>query len=226
MKPKEVIPGGWVTLLDSMGDDLDIVNSARISFNKKHEVFEEGDAKLIDFLLRNRHGTPFEMVEFKFQIRCPLTVAREWFRHRIASYNEISGRYVKQTSECYVPKMEDVRTQKGKPGNYYFEILDEEVAYQAIQLMMRSYEEAYEIYENLLNIGVAKELARNVLPQGMFTEFVFKTNARSLMNFLSLRNDERAMLEIRRYAEEMENDFRKVVPVTYESFVKHGRMAP
>lgn len=227
MKKIETIPGGWVALLNTMGDDLDIVNAARISFNKSHTELEEGDAQLIDFLLRNRHGTPFEMVDFMFQVRCPLTVAREWFRHRIASYNEVSGRYVVQENDNYIPNPENVRTQKGKPGRYYFEPIDDpERIRETIQTIEHCYNVCYNSYDRLLSIGVAKELARNVLPQGMFTEFRFKTNARSLMNFLSLRNAENAMWEIRQYAIAMEDMLQATLPATHASFVKHGRMAP
>lgn len=224
---KEVIPGGWVKLLRSSGDDLDIVNSARISFNKWHDQMEPGDDKLIDFLLRNRHGTPFEMVEFWFQVRAPITTIREWHRHRIASYNEISGRYIKMAPDSYVPAPEAVRVQKGKPGNYTFEpVQDANIEHGVVNIFDRVYSYCYNAYEDLLAMGVAKELARNVLNLGLFSEFRFKTNARSLMNFLSLRNAPNAMYEIRQYAEAMEEDFKAVLPVTYESFIKNGRVAP
>ncbi len=222
-----VIPGGWVQFLDKMGDDLDVVNSARISFSKKHEVIKKGDAELIDFLLRNRHGTPFEMVEFMFQVRCPLTVAREWFRHRIASYNEVSGRYVKQQNDNYIPEISAVRIQTGKPGNYHYEPMEDlDKANRLIDKMVSAYEFSYETYEELLTEGMAKELARNVLCQGMFTEFRFKVNARALMNFLSLRNAPNAMFEIQQYAKKMEEYFKAVLPLTHAAFIKHGRVAP
>ena len=227
MNKVETIPGGWVSLLNVMGDDLDIVNAARISFDKHHEQIKEGDDKLIFFLAKNRHGTPFEMVDFMFQVRCPLTVAREWFRHRIASYNEMSGRYVKMEKDVYLPALSAVRTQQGKPGHYTFESVDDGFAEdKCIEVMASAYNYAYDAYEELLEKGIAKELARNVLPQGMFTEFRYKTNARSLMNFLSLRNAPNAMLEIRKYAEEMEKMFAEKLPITYEAFIKTGRIAP
>jgi thymidylate synthase (FAD) len=210
-----------------MGDELDIVNAARLSYDKHVDSLGERDIGLLNFLLKHRHGTPFEMVEFMFQVRCPLSVAREWHRHRIASYNEVSGRYVKQTQDCYNPTPDAMRTQKGKPGAYTFEPIEDPYINQYCRDIMKDhYKECYEIYECLLENGVAKELARNVLPQGMFTEFRFKTNARSLMNFLSLRNAPNAMYEIRRYAEEMESMFAILMPHTHESFVKNGRVAP
>lgn len=227
MEKREVIPGGWISLLWSAGSDLEVVNSARISFDKWHDTIEEGDDNLIDFLMRNRHGTPFEMIEFCFQVRAPITVIREWQRHRIASYNEMSGRYVEMQNDCYLPDHKAIRIQKGKPGNYHFEPVNETTTELEVKILMaEAYKVSYDIYQELLNRGIAKELARNVLPLGLFSEFRFKTNARSLMNFISLRNAENAMLEIRKYAEAIEEDFKEVAPITYEAFVKHGRKSP
>ena len=222
-----VIPGGFVRLLGVMGTDLDIVNDARQSYDVEHKELTESDTGLLSFLVKHRHGTPFEGVEFKFQIQAPLPVAREWQRHRNASYNEVSGRYVKQTLGFYVPDREAIRTQVGKPGSYYYiPIEDEKVQEKVALLFNKSYNRSYEDYETALRLGVAKELARNLLPQGMITKFMYKTNARSLMNFLSLRNDERAMYEIRKYAEVLEKIFEFHLPLTHSSFVSNGRIAP
>lgn len=223
----KVIPGGWVKLLDNMGTDLDIVNSARISFEVTHEQLEEGDDKLIHFLLKNRHGTPFEAVEFHFQVRAPITVVREWQRHRIASYNEISGRYVKMKKDNYIPEAKAIRVQKGKPGAYHYEPVNDMNVETLVQNVFdKTYEFCYAQYEFLLSQGIAKELARNLLNLGLYTEFRFKTNARSLMNFLSLRNADNAMYEIRKYADMIERIFKEVLPITHEAFVKYGRQAP
>ena len=125
MKVHEIpsIQGGWIALLGAFGSDLDIVNSARISFNKRHEEMEKGDENLIHFLLRNRHGTTFEIPVFRFQVRAPLTVFREWQRHRISSFNEVSGRYVEMKTDSYLPL--EIRKQVGKPGNYTYETMSE-----------------------------------------------------------------------------------------------------
>ena len=223
----EVIPGGWVKFIGSMGTDLDIVNDARQSYDVEHRELTESDEGLLNFLVKHRHGTPFEGAEFKFQIKAPLPVAREWMRHRWASYNEVSGRYVKQTLGFYRPDREAIRTQVGKPGHYkYVSIENEKVQEKVAYLFNNSYNRAYEDYEDLLELGVAKELARNVLSQGMFTKFMYKTNARGLLNFLSLRNDTRALYEIKLYAEVLETIFKQRLPLTHRAFVKNGRIAP
>lgn len=227
MKEIEVIPGGWIRLLGVMGTDLDIVNDARQSYDVEHRAVTESDQGLINFLIKNRHGTPTEGVEFKFQIKAPLPVAREWMRHRNSSFNEVSGRYVKQTLGFYQPAPEAIRTQVGKPGNYYYEqIKDANIQEKVAEIFNNSYNRSYEDYESLIELGVAKELARNILAQGMFTKFMYKTNARSLMNFLSLRNDERAMYEIRMYAAAIEQIFKTSLPLTHAAFVANGRIAP
>ncbi len=223
----EVIPGGWIKLLGVMGTDLDIVNDARQSYDVEHKELSEDDEGLINFLMKHRHGTPFEGAEFKFQIKAPLPVAREVMRHRFASYNEVSGRYVKQTLGFYRPDREAIRTQVGKPGHYtYEEIKDQKVQERVAQVFNNSYNRSYKDYEDLIALGVAKELARNVLAQGMFTKFMMKLNSRSLMNFLSLRNDLRAMLEIQKYAEAIEKVFEFHLPLTHKAFVDNGRAAP
>ena len=223
----EVIPGGWVRFLGSMGTDLDIVNDARQSYDVEHKELTESDEGLLNYLVRYKHGTPFEGAEFKFQIKAPLPVAREWMRHRWASYNEVSGRYVKQTLGFYHPDQQAIRTQVGKPGHYtYKEIKDKEVQEKVAQLFDNSYNRSYEEYEELIELGVAKELARNVLSQGMFTKFMYKTNARGLMNFMSLRNHKEAMYEIRLYAKAIETIFQQRLPLTHYAFTMNGRIAP
>src|ERR687883_760928 len=123
-----VLDHGFVRLDDAMADDLSVVNGARVSFARRKEELDESDEGLIRFLMRDRHGTPFEHNAFRFHVRCPLFVAREWFRHRVGSFNEFSMRYAKATDEFYVPEPEDVRTQVGKPGAYSFEPVDAELA--------------------------------------------------------------------------------------------------
>jgi len=222
-----VLPGGFIRVLGVMGTDLDIINDARQSYDVEHEEISKSDTFLINFLMREKHGTPFEGVEFKFQIKAPLPVAREWMRHRYASYNEVSGRYVKQTLGFYNPISEAIRTQVGKPGAYTYEqIRDKETQEKVAILFNNSYNRSYADYEELMELGVAKELARNVLAQGMFTKFMYKTNARGLMNFMSLRNNDRAMYEIRKYAEAIEKVFAFHLPLTHDAFVANGRVAP
>jgi thymidylate synthase (FAD) len=221
-----VLDHGFVRLDGAMADDLSVVNGARVSFARHKAEMDDSDAGLIRFLMRERHGTPFEHNAFRFHIRAPIFVAREWFRHRVGSFNEFSMRYAKATDDFYVPEPQDVRTQVGKPGAYSFEPVSDDVAETTREELRQVYETAYSTYERLVELGVARELARAVLPVGAYTEFYWTVNARALMNFLSLRNSENAQREIRRYAEACERFFAERMPVTYEAFVASGRTAP
>jgi len=221
-----VLDHGFVRLDDAMADDLSVVNGARVSFARHKDEMDESDEGLIRFLMRDRHGTPFEHNSFRFHIRCPIFVAREWMRHRVGSFNEFSLRYARATEDFYVPEAEDVRSQVGKPGSYSFEPVPEEVAEEAREKLQAVYETAYRTYEQLVELGVARELARCVLPVGAYTEFYWTINARSLMNFLSLRNAETAQREIRHYAAACERFLEQLMPVTYAAFVAAGRVAP
>jgi len=222
----EVLDHGFVRLDDAMADDLSVVNGARVSFARRKTELDESDEALIRFLMRDRHGSPFEHNAFRFHIRCPIFVAREWMRHRVGSFNEFSLRYAKATDDFYVPEPEDVRTQVGKPGAYSFEPVDPELAQRTREELEAAYEQAYGTYERLVEAGVARELARSVLPVGAYTQFYWTVNARSLMNFVSLRNSEFAQREIRRYAEAVEAFFAARMPVTYAAFVANERVAP
>jgi thymidylate synthase (FAD) len=176
--------------------------------------------------MRERHGTPFEHNFFRFHIKAPLFVTREWQRHRVGSFNERSGRYSELPDEFYVPAAGDVRTQVGKPGAYTFEPLPDDAAEAVREGIAASYAESYRQYQALLDDGIAKEVARTVLPVGLYTEFYWSLNARSLMNFLSLRNAETAQREIRLFAAAVEAHFAEAMPVTHASFVAQGRTAP
>ena len=222
----DVFTDGFVRLDSAMADDLSVVNAARVSFGTRKEAMDERDDGLIGFLMRERHGTPFEHNAFRFHIRCPIFVAREWFRHRIGSFNEFSLRYAKATDDFYVPAAEDVRSQVGKPGAYTFEPVDSELAERTREELQAVYEHAFATYERLVEAGVARELARSALPVGAYTQFYWTLNARALMNFVSLRNAQFAQLEIRRYAEAVEAFFAERMPVTYASFLENGRVAP
>ena len=222
----EVLDHGFVRLDDAMADDLSVVNGARVSFARRKTEMDESDEALIRFLMRDRHGSPFEHNSFRFHVRCPIFVAREWFRHRVGSFNEFSLRYAKATDDFYIPEAIDVRTQLGKPGAYTFEPVEPELAEHTREQLKAVYETAFAAYEGLVDAGVARELARSVLPVGAYTQFYWTVNARSLMNFVSLRNSEFAQLEIRRYAEAVETFFAERMPVTHASFVAGGRTAP
>jgi thymidylate synthase (FAD) len=221
-----VLDHGFVRLDAAMAGDLSVVNGARVSFARHKTEMEESDEGLIRFLMRERHASPFEHSVFRFHIRCPIFVAREWMRHRWSSFNEFSLRYAKASDEFYVPEAEDVRTQVGKPGAYSFEPVEPELAEQTRETLREIYDVAFAAYERLVELGVAREVARCVLPVGAYTEFYWTVNARSLMNFLSLRSGEMAQREIRRYAEAVEQFFAEKMPVTHAAFVANDRVAP
>jgi thymidylate synthase (FAD) len=221
-----VLDHGFVRLDGCMADDLSVVNAARVSFAQRSEDVGERDQGLIRFLVRERHGTPFEHNAFRFHIKLPIFVMREWARHRIGSFNEWSARYSQLDPEFYVPQPEDVRTQVGKPGSYSFDAVDPELAEHTRETQLAVYGQAYAAYADLLERGVAKEVARNVLPVAIYTQFYWTVNARSLMNFLSLRNAVTAQREIRRYAAAVEQLFAERMPITHSAFVANERRAP
>ena len=399
-KPDEllVFDHGFVRLDSAMADDLSVINSARVSFAVRKEEMDDKDKGLIRFLMRDRHGTPFEHNSLRFHIRTPIFVAREWFRHRVGclagetkvtfvdvdgedfvrplvdlwemwhstdreaiagaslrvfdeeagffvrsrvvdvidsgvrptyrvtledgrsivatdnhpllstngwcevrelisshavltdggnrsyeenvrpaqvllkrrqeslaeasplqvadvryegtertfdlsvegpwhnfvangivvhnSFNEESARYHKLSDDFYVPSANAVRSQVGKPGAYSFEPVDTDIALETITTFERIYKELFAEYERLIELGVAKELARSLLPFGIYTQFYWTLNARSLMNFLSLRNAEPAQYEIRTYAQAVEKLWAQTMPITHECFVEFGRRAP
>src|SRR5436309_13076808 len=139
-----VLDHGFVRLDDAMADDLSVVNGARVSFARRKEEMDESDEGLIRFLMRDRHGTPFEHNSFRFHIRAPIFVVREWMRHRVSSFNEFSLRYARATDDFYVPEPDDVRTQVGKPGAYSFEPVDSEGAERTREELRAVYDTAFE----------------------------------------------------------------------------------
>jgi thymidylate synthase (FAD) len=220
-----VLDHGFVALDASCASDLAVVNGARVSFNQESQALSERDAGLIRFLMRDGHGSPFEHGYFRFIVKAPIFVVREHHRHRAGhSYNEWSGRYSKMEPEFYVPDY--VRTQVGKPGAYSFESVDPAVRQRARDEIEQNAQRAFTTYERLLDEGVAKEVARTVLPLSMYTKYFWSCNPRSLMHFCSLRNHESAQFEIRAYAEAAESFLAKLMPVTHAAFVAAGRVAP
>jgi thymidylate synthase (FAD) len=220
-----VLDHGFVALDASCASDLAVVNGARVSFNQESQALSERDAGLIRFLMRDVHGSPFEHGYFRFIVKAPLFVVREHHRHRAGhSYNEWSGRYSKMEPEFYVPDY--VRTQVGKPGAYSYEPVDPAVRQKAHDEIEQNAQRAFATYERLLEEGVAKEVARTVLPLSLYTKYFWSCNPRSLMHFCSLRNHESAQFEIRSYAEAAESFLAKLMPVTHAAFIAAGRVAP
>jgi thymidylate synthase (FAD) len=227
-----------VELIKHAASDADVLWAARVSTKGEQSLAEidadpERSAGLINFLMRDRHGTPFEHSSMTFYIQAPIFVFREFMRHRTFSYNEESGRYRKLEPVFYVPGPERKLVQTGKPGAYVFEdgtAAQHEVARHAIQ---SSCEQAYAAYQSMLDAGVAREVARAVLPVGLYSSMYVTGNARALMNFLSLRvKDEQATFpsfpqrEIEMVAEQMEALWAGLMPLTHAAFERNGRVCP
>lgn len=224
----DVLDKGFVRQEISSLSDTMVVRAARVSFGNVEEPDEATTRGLIGFLMRNRHGTPFEHGSLTVHVKAPIFVFREWHRHRVGwSYNEWSGRYSQLAAEWYTPAGVDIRHQVGKPGAYVFEAVDDDrvadVVRNQIDMIAR---EAFQAYEGMLTRGIAKEVARMVLPVNTYSQMYATCNPRSLMNFLSLRNSELAQMEIRRYAEALEEIFAAAMPVTHAAFIDNGRVAP
>jgi thymidylate synthase (FAD) len=221
-----VLDKGLLELQDFSSDgDLSVVNAARVSFLTQSDEMSEKDEGLIKFLMRERHGTPFEHNFFKFRVKAPLFVFREWHRHRVGhSYNEWSARYSQLAPEFYIPSV--VLGQVGKPGAYTYEEFNDENSEQFLEWLQDASTLAYDLYEKSLELGIAKQQARLFLPVNIYSEMIWTCNARSLMHFLSLRNAPNAQMEIREYAQVAEGFFFDVMPVTAQAFVDSGRIAP
>lgn len=217
---KEVVclDKGFVRLIDVMGDDTAIVQAARVSYGSGTKKIHE-DRGLIRYLMRHLHTTPFEMVEFKFHVKLPIFVARQWIRHRSANVNEYSGRYSEMKDEFYVPATDQLRTQsdvnkQGRSDNP----LPLEATTEIAARMQSFQQSAYEDYRTSLDTGLARELARINLPVSNYTEWYWKIDLHNLFHFLRLRIDPHAQHEIRVYGEAMALMVKAAVPLAYEAF--------
>ena len=209
---------GFVRLVDVMGDDAAIVQAARVSYGSGTKKVHE-DRGLIRYLLRHMHTTPFEMVEFKFHIKLPIFVARQWIRHRTANVNEYSGRYSEMKDEFYVPAIDQVRAQSvsNKQGRAD-EAFPVDEAERIIAMMESSQQQAYAEYQQMLSQDLAREIARINLPVSNYTEWYWKIDLHNLFHFLRLRIDAHAQYEIRVYAQAMADLIKPYVPMAYEAF--------
>lgn len=209
---------GFVRLIDVMGDDDAIVQAARVSYGAGTKRVTE-DRGLIRYLLRHLHTTPFEMVEFKFHIKLPIFVARQWIRHRTANVNEYSGRYSEMKDEFYVPSLEQIRPQSTTNKQGRSDVtLPPDVAAQIATRMEATQRELYDEYQSLLGEDLARELARINLPVSNYTEWYWKIDLHNLFHFLRLRIDPHAQYEIRVYGEAMAELVKQVVPIAWEAF--------
>jgi thymidylate synthase (FAD) len=221
-----------VELVDAMGSDEAVLRAARVSTGAGAGDPEK-DAGLLNYLMRDRHGSPFEHNSFTFYIEAPIFVFREFMRHRIASYNEESGRYKELLPTFYVPDLVRNLVQVGKPGAYTFERGTEYQHRVVVDQIMATATYAYSSYLKMIDAGIAREIARAVLPVGLYSSMFVTMNARSLMNFLSLRTLREdshfpsfPQREIEMVAEAMEELWEKEMPMTYTAFNKNGRVAP
>ena len=210
---------GYVALLETMGSDETIVDSARISYDRRGK---SEDRALIRYLLRHRHTSPFEMGVLRFEVKMPIFVARQWIRHRTASLNEMSARYTELPNEMFVPRIvamqsKDNRQGRGNPLQSERDLLK--------GIITKANTTAYTHYETLLDAGVARELARGVLPVNIYTKFIWKMDLHNLMHFLDLRLDPHAQEEIRDFAEVIEKLVALHFPISYEAFVDYVRDA-
>lgn len=215
---------GFVALVDAMprlipeGQTADqaIVQAARVSYGAGTKKVNE-DRGLIRYLLRHRHTTPFEMIEFKFHMAMPIFVARQWIRHRTANVNEYSARYSIMPDRFYRPSVENVRKQSTTNRQGGEEVIDVSTAEDFLSLLEDS-EALYTRYLDLTERGVARELARAALPVSVYTEWYWKCDLHNLLHFLSLRMDPHAQIEIRDYATAMYDMIKPIVPITCEAF--------
>lgn len=227
-----------VELVKHAASDADVIWAARVSTKGESSLADveadpERAAGLINFLMRDRHGTPFEHSSLTFYVRAPIFVFREFMRHRTFSYNEESGRYRELEPEFYVPGPERKLVQVGKAGRYDFVAGTPEQHKLVTEATRESCRQAYAAYREMLEAGVAREVARTVLPVGLYSSMYATCNARALMNFLSLRTrrDDASFpsfpqREIELVAEAMEREWAAIMPLTHAAFESNGRVAP
>ena len=231
-EPLPVLDHGFVRVVDYMGDDGAVVQAARVSYGRGTRRVSE-DKGLINYLMRHRHTTPFEMCEIKYHVKLPIFVARQWIRHRTANVNEYSARYSILDNEFYVPAPEHLAAQAATNRQGRGEVLDAAAAARVLELLRDEAERAYRGYADLLNEdekgarldparpGLARELARMNLSLNFYTQWYWKIDLYNLMHFLSLRADPHAQYEIRAYAEAMLGTLERWVPLAHAAFLEY-----
>ena len=231
-EPLPVLDHGFVRVIDYMGDDGAIVQAARVSYGRGTRRVSE-DRGLINYLMRHRHTTPFEMCEIKYHVKLPIFVARQWIRHRTANVNEYSARYSILDNEFYIPSPEHLAAQSAANRQGRDQIIEGEAARRVLDLLREDAERAYAGYAELLNEdetgtprdpswpGLARELARMNLSLNFYTQWYWKTDLHNLLHFLSLRADPHAQYEIRAYAESMLETVQRWVPLAHAAFLEY-----
>ena len=227
-----VLDHGFIRVVDYMGDDSSIVQSARVSYGKGTKKVST-DAGLIKYLMRHWHSTPFEMCEIKYHVKLPIFIARQWIRHRTANVNEYSARYSILDKEFYLPQPNHLAAQSTSNRQGRGQVLEGDNAKKVLALLKGDAEQTYRNYETMLNekydgsivdensVGLARELARMNLTLNTYTQWYWKTDLLNLMNFLRLRADHHAQYEIRAYADTMLDTLKKWVPITFEAFMDY-----
>tara|TARA_B100000470_G_scaffold14390_1_gene9847 strand:+ start:201 stop:1148 length:948 start_codon:yes stop_codon:yes gene_type:complete len=227
-----ILDHGFIRVVDYMGDDSSIVQSARVSYGKGTKKVST-DSGLIKYLMRHRHSTPFEMCEIKYHVKLPIFVARQWIRHRTANVNEYSARYSILDKEFYLPSKENLAAQSTSNRQGRGKVINGKQADNILEILKKDAEQTYNNYETMLNErydgttideenqGLARELARMNLTLNTYTQWYWKTDLLNLLNFLSLRADSHAQYEIRAYAQAMTETLKKWVPITFEAFMDY-----
>lgn len=215
----EVLDHGFIRLVDSMGSDTSIVRAARVSYDAAWRAGEDkgSDKRLINYLWKHQHTSPFESVTFTFEIKAPIFVFRQWHRHRTWSYNELSGRYKELEPEFYLPSPEVVGIQSTH-NKQVRDLVTNEHADVAIALMQKTMGYSYENYKALLSLGVPRELARGILPLATYSHQFATVNLLNLLRFIKLRDADGAQYEIRQYAKALKELIIPIVPVTIEAY--------
>ena len=217
-KMPAVLDLGFIEVLEVMGSDLTVVNAARVSFHKESHEMTLGDSKLIKYLAKYNHVTPFFHPQIRLRLKMPIFVAREWFRHQIGfARNEVSRRYVDDKPECYTPVIARARDAKVKQGSKDDGVPENERAVQMISTLNQT---CMDTYDQLLGMGVAPEVARTILPQGMFTEFIETGSLAAYARLCQLRLDPSAQWEIRQYAEAVRTALLAYFPVSWDALTQ------
>lgn len=218
-KKYSVLDHGFIRIIETMGEDYSITQAARISYGSGSKGKDQ-DERLLRYLMRNQHTSPFEMCEIKLHVKAPIFVARQWLRHRTASVNEYSLRYSLLQDDYYLPPRDQLRSQSEDNKQGRGELLSEEKAQKAEAILKETTELCLQKYRELIDEGegLAKELARIILPVNVYTEFYWKIDLHNLLHFIRLRIDAHAQYEIREYAQVLLDIVKEWLPVTYKAF--------
>jgi thymidylate synthase (FAD) len=225
----QVLDFGRLEIVDSMGGDLSVVNSARVSFNVCKEVLDKSDVGLINYLVKNKHDSPLRHTQISFRIKAPEFVMRQWYKHIVGAtftvsrepdgaWNEVSGRYVEYADEFYTPDIFRAQSKSNKQGTTAESV---ESAENAKKIYTDSVAQSYASYKSLLDAGVGREIARTILPLNYYTEVIWTASLQAVLNFITLRDHEHAQYEIRVYASAMRELVKSIAPLTMIAWEKH-----